>query len=281
MAHVMRAWQLVPVLFAACTSVARPPEFVERVEQVERARLERHLAALEAIGPRPIEDREATTRTVAWLQGELEALGLEVVLEPVSYLAGGGRAFARVRRADAGPEGPEGEVRVLEQPPGFLGYGARVIAARTRALRAEGWEVLGYAVEGAGSLETRTASNVLAEIPGHELPDRVIELSAHYDTVPGCPGASDNSSGVAAVLEAARVLADARPRRPFACASSRARRPTCAGPVRTSRAWRTIHAPSRRSSTSTRSAGPRAKRARSARPRASRSSPGCPRRATS
>ena len=36
--------------------------------------------------------------------------------------------------------------------------------------------------------------------------ERVI-LSAHYDHIPGCSGADDNASGVAALLEAARVLA--------------------------------------------------------------------------
>jgi Zn-dependent M28 family amino/carboxypeptidase len=31
-------------------------------------------------------------------------------------------------------------------------------------------------------------------------------IGAHYDSVPGCPGANDNASGVAAVLELARLL---------------------------------------------------------------------------
>jgi len=38
-------------------------------------------------------------------------------------------------------------------------------------------------------------------------PDRVLELGAHYDTF-GNPGADDNCSGVAGVLEAARILAE-------------------------------------------------------------------------
>jgi Zn-dependent M28 family amino/carboxypeptidase len=41
-----------------------------------------------------------------------------------------------------------------------------------------------------------------------------IQLSAHYDTVPGSPGADDDGSGVAAVVEAARVLAGAGLSRP-------------------------------------------------------------------
>jgi Zn-dependent M28 family amino/carboxypeptidase len=35
-------------------------------------------------------------------------------------------------------------------------------------------------------------------------------VGAHYDSVPRCPGANDNASGVAAVLELARLLADNR-----------------------------------------------------------------------
>ena len=33
-----------------------------------------------------------------------------------------------------------------------------------------------------------------------------IIIGAHYDTVPGSPGADDNASGIAALLECARVL---------------------------------------------------------------------------
>jgi len=56
-------------------------------------------------------------------------------------------------------------------------------------------------------------ANVIAELLGVEEPDSVLELGAHYDTVFVSPGADDNASGVAVVLEAARVLRDARCRR--------------------------------------------------------------------
>jgi Zn-dependent M28 family amino/carboxypeptidase len=36
-------------------------------------------------------------------------------------------------------------------------------------------------------------------------------LGAHYDTVPGCPGANDNTSGVAALLELSRLFASVEP----------------------------------------------------------------------
>nr|BFE65338.1 hypothetical protein GCM10020063_098640 [Dactylosporangium thailandense] len=50
--------------------------------------------------------------------------------------------------------------------------------------------------------------NLVAEIEGGTSDDAV-ELCAHWDTVEASPGADDNASGVAGVLEAARVLRDA------------------------------------------------------------------------
>lgn len=48
--------------------------------------------------------------------------------------------------------------------------------------------------------------NLLATKRGRSHPQTVIELGAHFDTM-GTPGADDNSSGVAGVLEVARALA--------------------------------------------------------------------------
>jgi Zn-dependent M28 family amino/carboxypeptidase len=47
--------------------------------------------------------------------------------------------------------------------------------------------------------------NVVGTLPGSGTVSSVI-ISAHYDHIAGCPGADDNASGVAGVLEAARVL---------------------------------------------------------------------------
>ncbi len=48
--------------------------------------------------------------------------------------------------------------------------------------------------------------NLEAESPGTRLPAEIIIVGAHYDSVYGSPGANDNASGVAAVLEIARLL---------------------------------------------------------------------------
>ncbi len=49
--------------------------------------------------------------------------------------------------------------------------------------------------------------NVLAEPAGGHPDAPVLIVGAHYDTVPGSPGANDNGSGVVTVLELARRLA--------------------------------------------------------------------------
>jgi len=52
--------------------------------------------------------------------------------------------------------------------------------------------------------------NIQAELRGNAHPDNFIVVGAHYDSVPGSPGANDNATGVAAVLESARLLAAAK-----------------------------------------------------------------------
>jgi MFS family permease len=49
------------------------------------------------------------------------------------------------------------------------------------------------------------ARNILARLPG-EISTPKILISAHYDSVPGSPGATDNGTAVAALLETARAL---------------------------------------------------------------------------
>ncbi len=53
-----------------------------------------------------------------------------------------------------------------------------------------------------------TVANIFAIKEGVSTADEVVVVGGHYDSVPGSPGANDNGSGVAAVLELARLLAD-------------------------------------------------------------------------
>ncbi|MEZ4600035.1 MAG: M28 family peptidase [Syntrophotaleaceae bacterium] len=53
--------------------------------------------------------------------------------------------------------------------------------------------------------------NLLATLPGSEQPEKRLLVVAHYDTVAVSPGADDNASGVAVLLELARVLHNSGP----------------------------------------------------------------------
>ena len=48
-------------------------------------------------------------------------------------------------------------------------------------------------------------SNIEASLPAPE--SEIVVVGAHYDTVAGCPGANDNGTGIAALLELARRFA--------------------------------------------------------------------------
>jgi hypothetical protein len=61
--------------------------------------------------------------------------------------------------------------------------------------------------ENRNALGGKTA-NVIATLRGTVNPELVYVVSSHFDSVAGGPGADDDSSGTAALLEAARVLAE-------------------------------------------------------------------------
>ena len=66
------------------------------------------------------------------------------------------------------------------------------------------FQVSGYTVQRQTySCYGKSVSNLIAEKTGTE--DGVVVIGAHYDTVPGTPGADDNASAVAGMLELARL----------------------------------------------------------------------------
>ena len=92
---------------------------------------------------------------------------------------------------------------------------ARRIGVRVRATRgerrtaryfADKLEAFGYRVRVARfSVDGRTSRNVVARWPRPRR--RPIVIGAHLDTVRGSPGANDNASGLAVVIELARIFA--------------------------------------------------------------------------
>ena len=72
-----------------------------------------------------------------------------------------------------------------------------------------GFQSMGYTV----SSQVLTAQgvrvrNLEAVLEGSSRAQEIVLLGAHYDTVRGSPGANDNASGIAGLLEIARLLVD-------------------------------------------------------------------------
>ena len=145
------------------------PEILELVEQVSRDSIETTVRRLVDFGTRFI-GTDSNAAAARWLDDRLERLGYsEVRLEPFE---------ARVDRT----------VRLVGSDP--------AMPVRFFFDRVEQW-------------------NVVAVKPGVLFPHRQVVLGAHYDSVAldrmpddqtPAPGADDNGSGSAAVLEVARIL---------------------------------------------------------------------------
>ncbi|NIM99960.1 MAG: M20/M25/M40 family metallo-hydrolase [candidate division Zixibacteria bacterium] len=99
--------------------------------------------------------------------------------------------WARDRFADFGLKNVHLERCAEVSIPGFLASIARLVRAPTPVF------------------------NVIADIPGTELPDEYVIVGAHIDSHDAGTGAADNGTGVAAAVEAARILMEsgAEPRR--------------------------------------------------------------------
>jgi len=63
------------------------------------------------------------------------------------------------------------------------------------------------------SVNDQPVWNIDVECTGSRHPEEIVVVGAHYDTVPGSPGANDNGSAVVANLALARSFADATPER--------------------------------------------------------------------
>ena len=65
----------------------------------------------------------------------------------------------------------------------------------------------------AGGGRVRNIEASISNVAPGKRPERIFIVGAHYDSAPGAPGANDNGSGTAAVLELARLLKTMQPSR--------------------------------------------------------------------
>jgi Peptidase family M28 len=112
----------------------------------------------------------------------------------------------------------EGHVRTLAGEigernvwqPDQLAYAARYLEER---LRGSGHAVVRESFTAAAV----DVHNLVVERRGATRPDEIVVVGAHYDSVMGSPGANDNATGVAALLEIARALVSQQPGRTVRC----------------------------------------------------------------
>jgi hypothetical protein len=108
----------------------------------------------------------------------------------------------------------ERDIRVIAHE-----IGDRNVFVYPRLVEAAAWiesslTQFGYKVHRLGfKVRSATCYNLEVEIPGRTRPEEIVVIGAHYDSVPGCPAANDNGSGVAALLAMARAFTGAQPDR--------------------------------------------------------------------
>jgi Zn-dependent M28 family amino/carboxypeptidase len=73
----------------------------------------------------------------------------------------------------------------------------------------------------------QSVSNLIAEKSGRD--KEVVIIGAHYDTVPGSPGADDNASAVAGLLELARLSQESSDKKPLVFSAFVNEEPPCFG----------------------------------------------------
>ena len=116
--------------------------------------------------------------------------------------------------ANAAAAGAVGAIIFNNEPGVFLGSADSVAIPAVTISQDQGQKLVSQlhgaalTVEvGVGALSDAVSRNVIAKAPGAQCET---VSGGHYDSVPQAPGASDNATGTATVLEIAAILADRR-----------------------------------------------------------------------
>lgn len=101
----------------------------------------------------------------------------------------------------------EKHVRVLSETIGERNLYCPTALADAADYIEQQWQAMEYeVVRQTYELQDCRCSNLEVTRPGRHRPEEILLIGAHYDSVCGSPGANDNGSGVAALLEMARHL---------------------------------------------------------------------------
>lgn len=107
-----------------------------------------------------------------------------------------------------------GHVQQLAQTIGERNMQHHLRLERAAQYITKQFETYGYKVDQhAYQVNDHMVSNIIAEISGTSHPEEIVIIGAHYDSVLNSPGANDNASGVAILLELARLMQHEKPNR--------------------------------------------------------------------
>ncbi|HUR49890.1 MAG TPA: M20/M25/M40 family metallo-hydrolase [Acidimicrobiales bacterium] len=125
------------------------------------------------------------------LEPRVDVYGISLEVGPMIRDVSVGRMQAAIERLAVSPRDVVEDHAAALAAADFVDSELQTIGLATRRVDAEAQGVV--------------LPSVWSEIPGTES-DATFVFLAHYDTVPGSPGADDNASGVAGMLEIARIL---------------------------------------------------------------------------
>ena len=203
---------------AGMAILATPPAVIDLVAMTNgvRRRTEAELDSLERVvivprpAPTPRAVRNPDVLTAVEKMAFYKAEGVAVVFQCESGWLGAVRGFSRPGSATDrwSREGDLAAPVMVAVTPEHYNRMYRILQ-RSIPVRVE------VEVRNRIGEQSEQAMNIVGEIPGSDLKDEVVMIGAHFDTWHASPNASDNTSGVAVALEAARILKaiGAKPRR--------------------------------------------------------------------
>lgn len=155
------------------------PDTIREMTEAKASRLRIHVEVLtNEIGGRSIYNTAELDKTKTWIVNEFRSIGLEP------------------------------HVQTYQVEPQLV---REAIKERNELIEKEG--KTNFLPEYGDNQPVKELANVWVEIKGSMFPNQLIVVGAHYDTiVPDCPGADDNSTGVAALFEIARYLMENPPK---------------------------------------------------------------------
>jgi aminopeptidase YwaD len=190
---------------------------------------ESHPPLLSVVGPTPLELHPLTLIYSASTPRQ----GVEELIEPIGLahaedvqghhlqgriaLIARGQLYLRDKVANAAAAGASAAI-IYNNQPGPVQLGTLIEPAKIPAVfisQDEGQRLLDGLRLGpirvklvvTTSVERRNSQNVIGVKLGNRSPTEIVVVGAHADSVKVSPGANDNGSGLAALLEAARLLA--------------------------------------------------------------------------